>query len=349
MRGACLCVYLLLAFDLFAQEDIQVSAPVSKRDSIRDIYVKHFPDHFFIYPVLKQRSLNFELQKVDRSSLLTFKPNNTYSFGVGLYLFELGFELAFAIPVQEKSKAIYGDSDARDIQLNVLGKTWGLDAFYQKYAGFYLTDKGSEPEPGFPYPQRGDIASRNYGLTANYVFNNRKFSFRSAYNFAERQLFSKGSPLLFTSIRSFSMQADSAILDTQQELRFGSQVAFKHLRYSTFSLAPGYTYSVIYNNFFLNGSLAIGPAHHWIYYQLETGKGRNEISINSFVALRIGIGYNGERIFGGIAFLSQGSTVKFEDVRFSNNNSSFKILMGYRFKEFGFLKKRVWDLIPFKI
>jgi hypothetical protein len=349
MRLALICFCLWIGNKSLAQESVEIAPPVTNKDSIRDLYINRFPDHFFVYPVLKQRSLNFDLRKIDGSDLLSFKPNNTYSLGVGLYLFELGFELAFAIPVQEKSKSIYGESHARDIQLNVLGKKWGLDAFYQKYTGFYKTEKDNEPQAGMPYPQRADIVSRNFGLTGNYVFNHQKFSFRSVYNFAERQLYSKGSLLLFTSIRSFKLSADSSILSNQQELVFGDQVSFKQLRYATFSLAPGYTYSLIYRSFFLNGSLAVGPAHHWIYYELETGADRNDISINAFVAARVGIGYNGDRIFGGIIYLSQGSIVRFDDVQFSNNNASFKILVGYRFGEVGILKKRVWDFIPFKI
>lgn len=349
MRVGIFLVGLLFTLSAWAQQDVEISPPVTKKDSIRESYIKRFPDHFFVYPVIKQRSLSFELEKRGRSDLLTYKPNNSYSFGVGLYLFELGFELAFAIPVDEKTKSIYGSSKARDLQLNILGKKWGLDAFYQKYSGFYVTDKGDEPEPGLPFPQRPDIHSRNYGLTGNYVFNNQKFSFRSVYNFAERQLYSKGSFLIFSNVGSFKLLADSSILNSSQELIYGEKVSFTRLRYTTLSLAPGYTYSLIFKNFFLNGTLSIGPAHHWIYYKLENGADRNEIAINSFVAARIGIGYNGNRLFGGISFITQGSQVRFEDVRFSNNNGAFKILIGYRFREFGPLKKRFWDLIPINL
>jgi hypothetical protein len=54
-------------------------------------------------------------------------------------------------------------------------------------------------------------------------------------------------------------------------------------------------------------------------------------------------------MFGGISFISQGSTLKFDDVNFSNNNSVFKVIFGYRFLETGILKKRVWDMLPFDI
>jgi hypothetical protein len=155
--------------------------------------------------------------------------------------------------------------------------------------------------------------------------------------------------LLFSTISSFRVTSDSSIISDAQQLAFGDEVAFTKLKYTTFSIAPGYTYSMVFKSFFLNGSLSIGPAHHWIVYQQELGAERNETAINSFVAARLSLGYNGERVFGGISFLSQGSNVKFEDTRFANNNGSFKILFGYRFREQGILKKRVWDTIPFKI
>jgi hypothetical protein len=348
MRSAFLICLLISSGGLWAQ-DLELSTPHPSKDSLRDGHIQLFPNDFFVYPVLKQRTLSFELEKADRSRLLTFRPNRTYSFGVGLYLFEVGAELAFAIPVAEKKTDLFGKSKARDIQFNLLGKKFGLDMYYQRYRGFYITDNDNEPGKDLPYPQRGDIISRNLGVTGSYIFNNRKFSLRSVYNFSEKQIFSKGSFLALVNLGRFTLEADSSILDPTQEVIFSNNVSFKKLHYSTFSVAPGYSYNLIYRSFFLNGTLGIGPAHHWIYYQRETGAGRHETGINSFVAARLGIGYNGDRIFGGIAFLTQGSNVKFEDVRFSNNNASFKILMGYRFKEWGKLKKRAWDQIPFKL
>jgi hypothetical protein len=338
-----------LASGFLKAQEVELFSQEASEDTLRDGHIELFPNDFFIYPVLKQRTLSFELEKADRSRLLSFRPNNTYSFGLGLYLFEVGVELAFAIPVAEKKTALFGTSKARDIQLNMVGKKFGIDAYYQRYRGFYVTDRNHEPGQNLPYPQRGDIISRNLGITGSYIFDHKRFSLRSVYNFSERQFFSKGSFLALVNVGRFTMEADSSILDSSQEIDFGNDASFKELRYSTFSVAPGYSYNLIYRNFFLNGTLGIGPAHHWIYYQRATGASAKELGINSFIAARIGIGYNGDKIFGGISFITQGSNVKFEDVRFSNNNAIFKILMGYRFKEFGRLKKRAWDAIPFKL
>lgn len=355
MRPYFLSALLLFSTDAWTQGDVQITEtdppPVTEdKDSVRRYYIKQFPEYFFLYPVLKQRSLNFELARADRSSILTYKPNNTYNLGMGVYLFELGLELSFAIPLREKSIARFGESKARDLHLNVLSKRWGVDAFYQRYSGFYIVDKEHEPPATEPFPQRSDIGTKNFGITGHYVFNNQRFSFRSAYNFSERQLYSRGSFLLFSALNTFRVSADSSIVNENRQGDFGTHVDFTRLRYTTFSIAPGYTFNLIYNNFFLNTTLAVGPAHHWINYDLEDSPGaHHDIAINSFVGGRVAIGYNGYRIFGVISFISQGSTIRFDAVNFSNSNSVFKMLVGYRFREFGILKKRVWDMLPFDL
>jgi hypothetical protein len=354
MRLFLVTAFLLLALSSRAQNDVQVTEgdkrpPVTEdKDSVRRYYIKQFPRYFFLYPVLKQRSLNFELAKTDGSSVLTFKPNNAYSLGLGLYVFEVGLELAFAIPLNEQSIQRYGESVTRDIHVNLLSKRWGVDAFFQRYSGFYLVDKEHEPLATEPFPQRADIGTRNFGATGHYIFNNQKFSFRAAYNFSERQLLSRGSFLLFAAVNTFRVSADSSIVSENRRVAFGPDVQFTRLRYTTFSIAPGYTYSLTYHNFFLNTTLTWGPAHHWVQYNLEASSSeRYDIAINSFLGARVAIGYNGYRIFGGISFISQGSAIRFEDVSFSNNNSSFKVLVGYRFREVGILKKRLPELLSF--
>ncbi len=315
------------------------------RDSVRQQYIKGFPEYFFLYPVLKRRRLNFELAKPDRSAVLTYRPNNTYSFGLGMYVFELGIDLAFAIPLRQQSIERYGKSHARDLQLNVLAKGWGVDAFIQKYSGFYIVDNRSSDAD--PVPQRPDIVTKKFGLTGHYVFNSQKFSYRSSYNFSERQRSRRGSVVVLGTLSTFRVAADSSIVKSDRKVDFGSEADFTRLRYTTFSIAPGYTYTLTYNNFFVNAMLAFGPAHHWINYDVEgPAPMRHDITINSFFGARVAIGYNGERLFGGISFVSQGSNVRVADMNFSNNNSMLKVLVGYRFVEWGVLKKRVWDIVP---
>lgn len=355
-----LLLLVMVTASCFAQDNVEItltpsedsvkSKAKSQRDSIRAKYVKTFPDHFFVWPVIKRRTLNVEAQSLlNDNHRIAFKPNNSVSIGMGCYVFEVAVEVAFAVPIQEQSTYKYGKTDASDLQLNIIGKYWGLDVYRQKYEGFYMDDSLSPLSNDEPFPQRSDIATRNFGVTGMYAFNRDKFSLRSSFNFAEQQLYSRGSWFVTSTLNSFKMDGDSVIISIDDPERFSKVSDFVSLRYTTLGVAPGYSHNFIYKNFFLNLTLGIGPAHNWIYLKRSTGVEEYGIAINSISTLRFGIGYNADRFFGGIAFVNQSRSIKIEDFRVTNSSNFFRMLIGYRFKEFGFLKKRAVDFIPFKI
>ncbi len=347
MKYYLFAVALSLSFAAVAQQEGNIS--VAPGRETRSQYIKSYPDKFFIWPVLKQRKLDFDLKNVEgEEQTLQYRTNKPYSLGVGMYLFELGFEIAFAIPLDEQSKRIYGESESRDVQLNVLGRRWGADLFYQRYSGFYIDDTKNVVPASMPYPQRPDIITRNLGLSVNRIFNHNKFSFRSAYNFVDRQLTSAGSFIVFASFDNILTKGDSAIIGSAHAENFQTASQVRSIRSSNLGVAPGYTYSLIYKGFFINGTLAIGPAHNWMTYELEDGTDDSRLRFSAMVTARIALGYNGDRIFGGLTFSNQGRNVKFENVQLSNSQSAFKILVGYRFGETGILTKRIWD-IPQKL
>lgn len=317
--------------------------PHGDEDTLRNDYIQQYPNHFFLWPVLKQRKLRFDVKNIKTKDEIQFEPNNAYSLGFGAYVFDISFEVTFAIPVNEKSKEIYGDSKARDLQVNTLSKKWGADLYFQKYQGFYY-DNGIFRPGDAPYPQRADITTRNFGLTGLYVFNDRKYSLRSAFNFSERQLLSGGSWLISGTLNSFKLEADSAVVEASLRDDLGPGSAFEKLRYTTLSIAPGYAYNFIHKNFFASGALMLGPAHNWTYYKEEDKEERNDIRFNLYAGLRLGIGYSNDRFFAGVNFVTQSRAVRFEDIQVRNSTSTFRMLIGYRFREFGVLKKNVWDL-----
>ena len=315
------------------------------KDSIRAIYIERFPDHFFIWPLIKSRTTQFEIQQINNAgNKLTYKPNNAVGLGFGLYVFEIGAEITFAVPLAAEREALFGKTKATDLQLNLLGKTWGLDVFYQNYNGFYVNDSNVTIGEGLPYPQRPDIATRNLGINGLYSFN-KKFSLRSAYNFSERQRRSAGSFILTGTLNFYTVKGDSAIYSKKYYSQFGAATAFTELGMNTFSISPGYTYTFVVRNIFVNGSISVGPALHWVDYQVA-GKDISSSLLNSFVDLRLGIGYNGKRFFTGVNFVLQSRSAKFEGIQLVNSSNTFKLLFGYRFKEFGILKRKASDLLP---
>jgi len=326
-----------------------VPEALAQNDSIRDTYIQQFPDKFFIWPVIKKREISFDLNsRDDTGKKLSYKPNTSFSAGLGFYIFEIAAEVTVAVPIDERSRTTYGTSDARDLQANFLGKRWGIDVYTQKYSGFYVPNPNQTPTTPDLFIKRSDIELRNTGANVRYVFNKDRFSQRSAYNYSERQLKSAGSFVLSGSLNTFDLHADSAVLTQQVAPAISSTSTLKDFKYSAFSVAPGYSYSIIYKSFFLNGSFSLGPAHYWIQYTAPDQSTQYNITLNTFADVRVALGYNSEHFFGGMSLVTQTRDIRFDEIHFTNGTTAFKLLVGYRFPEVGILKKRAMDYLPKK-
>jgi len=104
----------------------------------------------------------------DPSKSLTFKPNTSYSAGVFVeYFWKTGIEASLSIPINLKNQERYGTSSASDFQINTISKRWLLDAYWQKYSGFYFSNPFLVVPANQPYPHRDDLQTRNFG---NHVY-----------------------------------------------------------------------------------------------------------------------------------------------------------------------------------
>ena len=336
-RGFIAVLLLMLPLHSFSQ----------RNDSVRSEYIKSYPDKFFLWPVVKRRALSFKLEDPKGGGRnAEFKPNSAVGLGLGMYLFDLGFELVFAVPVGKKQDSTLGKTKATDLQLNILSKRWGADVFYQRYSGFYLSNPDVPVPPNQPYPQRPDVRTENWGVTGVYVFNPNRFSLRSSFTFADRQLKSSGAFLLSGTFSSFQIHADSAILNPAYVALLGGTNSFVALDYRTISVVPGYAYNFVKNHLFISMFVAIGPAFQEFHYQDLLGVDHSNTKVNSYLDARVAIGYSNDRFFAGITTTNQIRNVVFENVRFGSSSTTFRLLFGWRFTEVGFLKKSVWDHLP---
>jgi len=311
----------------------------------RSSYVERFTNHFFVWPVIKQKSTSFSIQDNTTGRKITFKPNVHYHLGAGVYIFGVGVQFLAALPATSASEKLYGHSSAFDLQTNILGKNWGLDIFTQNYQGYYADDKDRPIPSGTPNPQRPDISTWNTGINGIYYFNKRRYSMRSTYNYYERQLKSAGSFLLSGDVNTFSLRADSVIYNSSYATYFGYGADFQRLDYTTVSIAPGYAYNfVVLKSYFIGASVAYGPAINWLRFNKASGLWKTEVDFNAFIDLRLSTGYNGERFFTGVTYSHQTRNMNYEGVLLSSSNDVVKFSMGYRFREKGILKRRAYDI-----
>ncbi len=330
-------LFVLLLFSVVTKATVAQHST----DSTTSDYIEKFPDKFFVWPLFKKRSLSFDIRNGDNEKI-KYKPNSAFSLGIGVYLFEIAAEISFTLPINEKSQSAYGSTDAREFHANFIGNNWGVDVFRQKYSGFYFNDPSGSPGIVIKRP---DIDLTNTGINGIYAFNKKKFSLRSAYNYSERQVKSGGSIIITGNLNTFRLSADSVIL-TKKSSSSSNDSNLLLMRYTTISVAGGYTYTLVYRSFFLNGALSVGPAHNWILYSRPSGTEYYDVAVNTYSDIRVAIGYNSDRVFGGMSLVTQSRYIRFDDIRFANTNTFVKLMIGYRFNEVGVLKKRAKDYIP---
>ncbi|MBZ0246166.1 MAG: DUF4421 domain-containing protein [Cyclobacteriaceae bacterium] len=332
---------IILGWPLFA-----VGEP-GDTDSLRNDYIQSYSHYFFLGPLIKKNDLDFDLVSADDTKkTYTFKANHSVSAGFNINFFDVNLGIVFGLPLNLESEQLYGESEVRDLQLTAIGKQWFADVYYQKYSGFYVQYPELIVPKGQPFPQRPDLTTRNTGMSFTYIFNHEEFSLKAPYLFSERQKVSKGSFLVSYVLSSFTMQADSALIPPSRWLDWGEGASVNQLRFTSLGFAPGYSHTFVAKKFFLNLTLALGPAHYWVRYKELLSQTKNDIRIDFYSLGRVGIGYNGERFFSGLSFTTQSRNVTYERTTFQNAIATVRIVAGFRFREEGFLKRKAVDFIP---
>lgn len=333
-------VFLLIGFWANAQ---------NTDDSIRSQYVHEFHDRFYIKPIVTVRSLSLELADNDKEvATSSYKPSSNNFLGLGLYFFDLGIELSFKLPQNEDQIPIeiFGETESVDFQTNIYAKKWGGDLFYQEYEGMYLEnpeDHSDTWQNGDPYPIRNDLKLRNIQANGFYVFNHERFSYRSPYIQADQQLKSQGSIQLGLFFSHFRFSADSSLIPASAQPGFPQNANIRKAKITTLAVMPGYTYTLTWKKFYLNAALAVGPGNLWTTYVNDNAE-EEKVGIRPVVNARGALGYNGNWYFMGVTAVNQFVSSRIDNLDVNSNSANVKLFFGIRFKERGFLKKRLLDL-----
>ena len=317
-------------------------------DTLHTDYIRKFTDHFSISAITKQKNFDFTLRSREGPGNLrrSFYPNNTYSAGIGLFIFDVNLELTAGIPSSQRRTERFGETKTRDLQLNLITHKIGVELYRQSYEGFYVTDPDVSISAPQPYPTRPDLTSRNTGYSMIYVFNPSKYSLPSTYTFAEQQLRSSGSFIMQTSLSSWSMSVDSALIGSHLRDTFGTGASLLNGRFTSIDIGPGYVHNIVFNGFFLNLSFFVAPSHTWIKYTEVNRAERFDIQINLSGGVRAAVGYNSDTFFTGLSLANQSKIISLNETELINNRSAIKLVVGYRFRERGFLQKSAIDLLP---
>lgn len=142
-------------------------------------------------------------QNSSYTSSQRFMPNSPLKIDFGITLNNTILDFGYGVSVwKEKEK---GKTKSFDFQTHKYIRKFVFDLFIQKYQGFY-NDESKNIEI---YP---DLRIQNYGLSALYILNNKRYSYKAAFNQSEKQLKSAGSILLGAGIYQTKIESDSSFL-----------------------------------------------------------------------------------------------------------------------------------------
>ncbi|ALM48156.1 hypothetical protein AMR72_04145 [Flavobacterium psychrophilum] len=116
-----------------------------------------------------------------------YSPNNPTRLGLGFSIKNTVVDFSYSFGLLPAGKE-YGKTKSFDFQIHNYGRKFLFDVFYQNYKGFYSDNKVITTYP--------ETSVQLIGGEITYVFNNRQFSAKAAFDQTQKQLQSAGSWLI---------------------------------------------------------------------------------------------------------------------------------------------------------
>lgn len=277
---------------------------------------------------------------------ILYRPNTPFNIGVGFNYRFIGINLGFNFPFINRHNEKFGNTRYIDLQSHIYLRKLVVDFYGQSYKGYYVANPekvfGKEYARQNPYPQRPDIRNRGLGLNVQYIFNDKRFSYRAPNLQNEYQKKSAGSFIVggeffLANIKGDSSLIPSNILDTtflREKHYYKSGIA---------SLAAniGYAHTFVYRqHFFLSLSVTtgLGAAKTGLHY--DNGEVSHNVGLQFSNTIRASLGYNSSRYFAGIHYVGMTTRSKMPEPHtyqaFGTGN--FRVSLVRRFE----LKKPLW-------
>ena len=324
----------------------QLLAGNSKSDT-NEVYIRSFHEYFYVKGISSQKRFKLTFDDVASAQPgMEFQPNIGNYLGFGIFVFDIGIDVLFRTTPSAGDQEKYGNSTGRDWQIHMYSRKIAIDLSYQRYEGFYVVNPIEfypDWEDGDPHPRQDDMKARIINLGGAYIFKSERFSFPSIFNQTEAQLKSGGSWLISGQLNSSEISHTISIIpELDSNVSFGLS-NLKSVKVSSVNVLPGYSHNfIIKGKMYLNLSLSLGLGYQIRSYTTEQSYQDN--SINLANTWRIGAGYNGRRFFTGISAFTQTNNVSIQGLHISSSTGFVRFFLGYRFREWGIMRKSVFDL-----
>jgi hypothetical protein len=282
------------------------------------------------YTLFKANNVN--VSKSDNT--LRYRPNGTFSIGVGFNYKFLGLGFSYGIPTTKSSNENKGKTQRIDLQLSLVSKAFGGEAFLQAYRGYYISNPGDFMEWNVEkFPQLPDMQVVTLGINAFYLVNNKKYSYRAAFVGNQVQNKSAGSISAGLFGTFDQVRTDNGFIPPDLRDSVSEDFDLKSFEALTIGVSAGYMYTfVLKKGVFI--SLAAVPGLGYRGYKVVSiyGEEKTDNKLAFHLLGRIAIGYIRSRYFLNFNTLFNVRNYNYDSYEISLSTEQLRLTFGIRFE-----------------
>jgi hypothetical protein len=294
---------------------------------------------------------HFSIRDSHENHTLRYRPNDNWNLGVGFNYSVIGINIGLNLPFINNDDNVYGKTKFLDLQSHIYIPKLAVDLIGQFYKGFYLSN--SNTLLNLPVEQRyirPDIRTTSLGLSMLYIFNDRKFSYRSFFLQNEWQKKSAGSILVGGGILGVSSKGDSTLFPHNLPYEsFFHNKSFDRISNWMLAVNAGYAHTFVYksNWFFsisLTGGTGLGSSK---IEESENDLKSKSFAFNFYGTTRVGMGYNSRKVFIGMSFVYYQylTTTPVEETFYRFGTGNTRANIAYRFGS-RLIRKKIKEIDP---
>lgn len=296
--------------------------------------IEVFPKNFLFKPkfVYPEVVFNVTSRKKNGESF-NWKPAMPGIVGAAIRIKKVYVSAMFKLPASKSLQEKYGNTEFRDIYVNIQGRivSWGI--YYRDYKGFYLNDYqkfySNWNKDSLGYPKSSDLHVIESGLNLGFNFN-KNFSMNAAFAQSERQKKGAGSFLVTLSERYQRIETGANIVPPGQQDNYPNLDNLQGGDFFTTILSFGSGYQFVYKKFHLTPVVLLGTGVQFQSY-LQNNFKRFWVNVPTYANGRAQLGYNGDNFFANIIYSIEFNTVPIKESRIRLYRQAIEFGMGIRF------------------
>lgn len=296
------------------------------------IYIEEFNTKFIIQPFTAGKNQRISIRDKDRENdIINYKPNLNQS--IGIVASYKGIRLTLSLKFPENNEDKYGKTKFTLLQLNMKGRKYGINLYYQDYRGFYLSNPDKFDTTyfaGASFPERPDIKYTSFGFYTYYSFS-KKFSVKAAFQQSERQVKSAGSFMIMLSDRLDRIYTEEDIIPNSHKNDYRDLATFKRGGFNTLLLQPGYGYTFVHDRFYFTPVVFAGGGVQFQNTFSSPGGREFNIKLIPKINFQNALGYTGDVIFARIVYEIDNLRIPFSSSTIKCYYSTWSFGLGVRF------------------